>query len=428
MKTVSYFVAFMLVVTFAGYAQNTVYFSNGNVISNAQLAESVQEKLKLNVIRGSSIVKYSHLRSKIALAFDASGNYLVISELPEGNTETQEQINVFLKAPVRAVNCDLIITQDSKIIKAKISYESEDAVNYQTLKGEAASINKKDIVAIIYQDGQHRLVQSIEEVAPLLAAVHSKVKEAEVATPEPTEPTPTTPTPVETPDKTDKPSTSPTAPVVVEPVNQQPVSSPTTPTPVVVTPDKIPSAVSVEPPKPAVSNTTKAKPILNEEEYKEYSRKAIQKVEEFGNYLSVIADKTKDADEKDKAIEQAVKLFIPNSTIEVSSVNRSNKNKYKVRDYLTRLKLLSYGAVKLEWTDIEYVSELKQEADGNYYGLIKGQQSFIGYSEDGKQAIYSDVTQKNVRVKLQSYQKLVEGVEQSNWEVLLGNVGVAQNK
>jgi hypothetical protein len=420
MKTVAYLVAFMLVVIFAGYAQNTVYFSNGNVISNAQLAESVQEKLKLNVIRGSSIVKYSHLRSKIALAFDANGNYLAISELPEGNTETQEQINIFLKAPARTVSSDLIIMRDSKIIKAKIAYESEDALNYQTPKGESASVNKKDVVAIIYQDGQHRLVQPIEEAAPLLAAVHSSVKEAEVAPQEPAEPIAN---PVLTPDKT------PTPPVAVEPAKPDTLPVAPTPTPSSVTPDKTPPAapVVVEPAQP-VPVSRAPKPVLSEEEYKEYSRKAIQKVEEFGNYLSVIADKTKDADEKDKAIEQAVKLFMPNSTIEVSSVNRPNKNKYKVRDYLTRLKLLSYGAVKLEWTDIEYVSELKQEADGNYYGLIKGQQSFIGYSEDGKQAIYSDVTQKNVRVKLQSYQKLVEGVEQSNWEVLLGNVGVAQNK
>lgn len=423
MKTVYYFVAFMLVVTFAGYAQNTIYFSNGNVISNAQLVESSSDKLKLNVIRGASTVKYSHLRSKIALAFNANGNYLVISELSEDNTKAQEQINVFLNLPAREVKNDLIVTRDSKIIKAKIAYESEDAVNYQTIKGESASVNKKDVVAIIYQDGQHRLVQSIEDVAPLLAAVHSSVKEAEVAPQEPIEPTPA---PVVVADKTPT-----TAPVAVEPAPPGSTTPSTTPMPTVLTPDKVSPAapVAVEPAQPApVSRATKSKPVLNEEEYTEYSRKAIQKVEEFGNYLSVIADKTKDTDEKDKAIEQAVKLFMPNSTIEVSSVNRPGTNKYKVRDYLTRLKLLPYSSVKLEWSDIEYVSELKQEADGNYYGLIKGQQSFIGYSEDGKQPIYSDVTKKNVRVKLQSYQKLIEGVEQSNWEVLLGNVGVALNK
>ena len=399
MKKLSFFVvAFLLASGLTTYAQNMVYFVNGNVVSDAQLAEAAFDKLKLNVNRGASVVKYPHPRNKVALAFNANGNYLAISELAEDNAAAQQQINDFVNAPARTVSYDLIIMRDSKVIKAKISYESDDAANYQTLAGESASVNKKDVVAIIYEDGRHQMISPVEEIAPLLAAVHNSVREAEVAPPTPVNAAPPSPEPA--------------------PVNAEPAV-----------------ASSAEPAasKPAKagkkSKAPKVKPVLNEEEYNSYSRKAIQKVEEFGNYLSVIVDKTKDSDEKDKAIEQAAKLFMANATIEVNSINKpGTTSKYKVLDYLTRLKLLPYSSTKIEWTDIQYVSELKQEADGNYYGLIKGQQSFIGYSEDGKEAVYSDVTQKNVRVKLQSYQKLIEGVEQANWEVLLGNVGVAVNK
>ena len=399
MKKLSFFVvAFLLAFGLTTFAQNMVYFVNGNVVSDAQLAEAAFDKLKLNVNRGASVVKYPHPRNKVALAFNANGNYLAISELAEDNAAAQQQINDFVNAPARTVSYDLIIMRDSKVIKAKISYESDDAANYQTLAGESASVNKKDVVAIIYEDGRHQMISPVEEIAPLLAAVHNSVREAEVAPPTPVNAAPPSPEPA--------------------PVNAEPAV-----------------ASSAEPAasKPAKagkkSKAPKVKPVLNEEEYNSYSRKAIQKVEEFGNYLSVIVDKTKDSDEKDKAIEQAAKLFMANATIEVNSINKpGTTSKYKVLDYLTRLKLLPYSSTKIEWTDIQYVSELKQEADGNYYGLIKGQQSFIGYSEDGKEAVYSDVTQKNVRVKLQSYQKLIEGVEQANWEVLLGNVGVAVNK
>lgn len=399
MKKLSFFVvAFLLAFGLTTFAQNMVYFVNGNVVSDAQLAEAAFDKLKLNVNRGASVVKYPHPRNKVAMAFNANGNYLAISELAEDNAAAQQQINDFVNAPARTVSYDLIIMRDSKVIKAKISYESDDAANYQTLAGESASVNKKDVVAIIYEDGRHQMISPVEEIAPLLAAVHNSVREAEVAPPTPVNAAPPSPEPA--------------------PVNAEPAV-----------------ASSAEPAasKPAKagkkSKAPKVKPVLNEEEYNSYSRKAIQKVEEFGNYLSVIVDKTKDSDEKDKAIEQAAKLFMANATIEVNSINKpGTTSKYKVLDYLTRLKLLPYSSTKIEWTDIQYVSELKQEADGNYYGLIKGQQSFIGYSEDGKEAVYSDVTQKNVRVKLQSYQKLIEGVEQANWEVLLGNVGVAVNK
>ena len=405
MKRLSFLiVAFLLAFGLASYAQNMVYFVNGNVVSDAQLAEAAFDKLKLNVNRGASVVKYPHPRNKVALAFNANGNYLAISELAEDNAAAQQQINDFVNAPARTVSYDIIITRDSKVIKAKISYESDDAANYQTLAGEAASVNKKDVVAIIYEDGRHQMVSPVEEIAPLLAAVHNSVKDAEVAPP-----TPATPVAVQ-----NEPAPAP---------NPEPAATNTEPAVANAEPATKPAKAGKK------SKAPKVKPVLNEEEYNSYSRKAIQKVEEFGNYLSVIVDKTKDSDEKDKAIEQAAKLFMANATIEVNSINKpGTTSKYKVLDYLTRLKLLPYSSTKIEWTDIQYVSELKQEADGNYYGLIKGQQSFIGYSEDGKEAVYSDVTQKNVRVKLQSYQKLIEGVEQANWEVLLGNVGVAVNK
>jgi hypothetical protein len=81
----------------------------------------------------------------------------------------------------------------------------------------------------------------------------------------------------------------------------------------------------------------------------------------------------------------------------------------------------------LEWANVGYVKELKQEADGNYYGTITGEQTFIGLGDAG-QPIYSDVTKKSVKVRLQSYQKQIEGAEQLNWELLLGSIGIEVGK
>jgi hypothetical protein len=169
-----------------------------------------------------------------------------------------------------------------------------------------------------------------------------------------------------------------------------------------------------------------AKPSLSEEEYQQYRTKAMQRVDEFGNYLNIITDKSLDGKEREKAIEQVVKMFLPNATIEVTTKDKPGSKKYKVRDYLTRMKLLPYSSAKVSWSEIQYVSELKQEADGNYYGTITGQQTFMGYGgTGGTDVLYSDVTQKNVKVKLQSYQKVVDGQNVNNWDVLLGNIGVA---
>ena len=170
-----------------------------------------------------------------------------------------------------------------------------------------------------------------------------------------------------------------------------------------------------------------AKLSLNESDYVTYRAKAIQRVDEFVSYVNIITDKSLTGDEKDRAIEQALKLFMPGATIAITSVSKpSPVRTLDVKVYLTRLKLLPYTYTKVSWSEVQYVKELTQAPDGNYYGIITGQQTFTGYGKTDA-ITYSDVTQKNVRVKLQPYQKLIEGQNETNWQVLLGNVGVGSN-
>jgi hypothetical protein len=158
----------------------------------------------------------------------------------------------------------------------------------------------------------------------------------------------------------------------------------------------------------------------------EYKDKAIVRVGEFSNYLSIIINKDLSPSQRDEAIDEAVKLFLPDATVEVSSINRTKTNKYPVREYLTRLKLLPYGKIDIAWNEIQYVSQPKLEADGNYYGTIRGVQTFTGYGNGANrdQVQYSDVTPKNIRTKFESYIKVVDTVPIVGYNVLLGNIGV----
>lgn len=165
-------------------------------------------------------------------------------------------------------------------------------------------------------------------------------------------------------------------------------------------------------------------PELDKKRLGQYQQKALSRVDEFGLYLQRIANKELDADEKDKAIDEACKLFLEDAVIEVSSKKTGKVTPYKIRDYLTRLKLLPhYGNVQISWTDINYVEEMKQTIDGNYMGTIRGAQRFVGYSSTGK-VLYSDITNKEVQVQLKSYSKIVDGRPNRDWEVLLGSIGV----
>ncbi|KAB7728390.1 hypothetical protein F5984_18635 [Rudanella paleaurantiibacter] len=408
-------------------AQEAIYFANGDKLPNARLADATEDKVVLSVKRDNGPSTYSFQRSNVLMAFNAAGDFLVISTLPADAASARQQIEQFSTAKTSNRQSDFLVKAvPFTVIPATISYESEQVINYKTLQGTAASINKDELVMVLRKDGRHQLIMAPTDVVSLLPTIRQQVLAggapepvSTVAKTEPTVPVAATGT-SETVVSGPKPNTSETAnvPAVVVVVNTgQQASDPSTPA--------VNSPVST--PVTAVA-VAKARPTLSDSEYESYRVKALQRVDEFSGYLNVITNKSIPLDRRDQAIEQAVRLFMPTATIEVTSTNRPGSRRYPIREYLTRLKLLPYSRTNIEWSEIQYIRELTQAADGNYYGTITGQQTFTGYGgPGGRNVLYSDVTQKNVRVKLQSYEKTVNGEGQLNWQVLLGNIGVANN-
>jgi hypothetical protein len=199
--------------------------------------------------------------------------------------------------------------------------------------------------------------------------------------------------------------------------------------------DKVPDAatmqtmVYVETPVDTVKKERSLGPELDLDQasYAQFKTKALQKTADLGRYLNLIANKSTDRQEADKAIELAIGLFInEDATVEITTSGAENKIRQKIRDYLVKLKLLKYSKVEIEWTDISYVSNLRRGPDGFYYGVISLQQTFRGYLED--KLIYSDVTRKNVEVILKTYRKEVEGESIELWDVFLSDIGISQQK
>ena len=351
-------------------AQDRIWLDNGNPVQ-ARLSRAMDSKLEW--IASDGIPRVYH-RKRFLVIFGSSGQFMVISELNESPNKAQTQIEAFYKSPPRNVSQDIIIKSvPLTVITGNISYESDEVINYLTLEGNAASINKEEVATVIYRDGRHEILRDVVDVAPLLALAHKEIEKKER-----------------------------------EIVRKQE--------------DKSQPVVKKEVP-PALTEQTK--PVLNDAEYKEYSAKGIRRVDEFTSYLRIIGDKNLKSEEKNKAVQQALSLFEPQATVAVSSAK--GVKKYPVKEYLNRLKLLPYSKINITWNEVKYVSELKQEADGNYYGIIAGQQVFEGYAANGKVA-YGDITRKNIRVKLESYQKTIDGKDTVNWEVLLGNIGVETNE
>lgn len=360
-------------------AQERVWLDNGNPVT-AKVTRVVDNRLEW--VASDGIPRIYH-RKRFLVVFSGQGNFMVVTELENNPKKAQQQMEALYALPPRQVAFDLILkTVPLMVIPGVISYESDEVLNYQTPEGDPASINKEEVGAVIYRDGKHDILRDVVDVAPLLALAHDKIKEAEAQY------------------KIKEPKPEPKQPVKERVVIKEELKK---------------EEIIPTPSGPA-------HPSLSAEEYQEYSEKGIARVHQFANYLSIIGDKNQKLSERNKAVDQAAQLFEPSATVLVSG--SQGVSRYPVREYLNRVKLLPYSRINVTWTEVRYIEELKQDADGSYYGTITGQQVFEGYSRDGKSIAYGDVTKKNVKVKLESYEKIVDGQATTNWGVLLGNIGL----
>ncbi|GAB4409946.1 MAG: hypothetical protein OHK0039_13960 [Bacteroidia bacterium] len=159
----------------------------------------------------------------------------------------------------------------------------------------------------------------------------------------------------------------------------------------------------------------------------EFERKAIDKVESLGSYFAIIADKETPWQEANNAIEQALLLFLnEEAQVEVSSLASPTKRQFPIRAYLDRMKLLHYDQVEISWSEINYVSNLKKGADGNYYGVISFLQKFTGYQDNVP--VYTDLTRKNIQIVLKGYTKETAEGSIDLWDVFLSDIGVVSTK
>lgn len=186
----------------------------------------------------------------------------------------------------------------------------------------------------------------------------------------------------------------------------------------------------VEAPVLAESSTLVASAAVKSfspEDLDAFQSKGLMKVKRLTEYFNIIVQKTTPQNTAQNTIQSALGLFdSEDHTVEVSNLNRAQKNRYPVRTYLNRLRMLNYQRVSIEAANFTYVSTFRKGPDGNYYGIARFRQAFTGYRDD--KPVYSDVTTKTVGVVLKPYQKAMEGESVENWDVFLGDISVAQTE
>jgi hypothetical protein len=151
---------------------------------------------------------------------------------------------------------------------------------------------------------------------------------------------------------------------------------------------------------------------------------AMEKIRDLGKYISIIGNKQTPFSEAKRVIDRTLELFVEDAQMGVSSLYREEVVYYGIREYLERLMLLNYDKVKIEWFNIQYISDLELQPDGRYVGVITIFQRFEGTSDDG--LIYKDVTKKDITVYVERKQTQIQGKLIGFWDVLLGDIRVVE--
>jgi hypothetical protein len=165
---------------------------------------------------------------------------------------------------------------------------------------------------------------------------------------------------------------------------------------------------------------------LSEVQKADFKDKALRKTKDLSNYISIIADKSKDEIQRNKAINLATKLFVSeNNVVEVSSL-KSGTRQFKIRAYLNKLKLLPYVTTRISWYDIFFASDFTKRPDGKYEAVATIYQRFEGITKEGGK--YLDITKKNIQIIIAQIENKTGDIVETSWEIFLGDIKVEETK
>lgn len=410
----------IILMDITGYAQDKIYYKQ-NRIDDWKVTQITPDLIKGSDQKNPQIA-YSTAHTNVLFIFNSLGNFIVIPKLFEKSVPDVYVKNFFNKVDNRFNQFDKIITVQNNIIICKYEKEVDKKIEY-TVADKQAQISKSDVAVVIFKNGEHKLMTGVDKAFKVLSEVQDLYVERAIAVDKPAVP--------------ETKSTQKDSLLAVKLLErnkdsiaqQSNVVKATGNNATAKQTSKDSSGTKTAPVNKDITKESppKAEKKLDSATLSKLQDKAIQNIHQLEDYIKKIINKNTDPDQVDRAIDQAMALFVnEDARIEVSSINTPNIKPYKMRAYLTRLGELKYDKVDIQWYNVQYTSELRKGADGFYYGIIEFEQKFTGVSGDKK--LYQDLTRKTVEVVLKTYKRTVEGQTTLEWDVFLGNIGISETK
>ena len=350
--------ALLALMSHCATAQEVFYFANGSAYPGS-IVEADEASVKYYQQNGDRKIIRRTKHDNIVAIFNAKGNYLTIDEILKNSMKSKAQLNNFYREENSFKTDILIKAKPVRAIAALITYENDVVINYCNAEGEASSIPKSDLLGIVRKEGRFDFLASNADISFLKDKETAKKIKA-----------------------------------------------------ILVSGAETKCKIQTPPVKKEDSLT-----IANKQFYRQ---KSLEKVEQFVQYLNIVADKKLTAADRKRAIDQAVKMFVPDATMQVNTKNSIEVKSYPIREYLTRLSNLEYEKVSIVWNDIRFANNFTKQSDGSYQGRVVASQTFTG---SGKNKNYTDFTKKSALIRLESFDPDPDD-NQKKWQVLMGSVGI----
>lgn len=175
---------------------------------------------------------------------------------------------------------------------------------------------------------------------------------------------------------------------------------------------------------------TTGRGTMKEPDFDDFDSIALYKVKRLEGYIGQMVNVDLSDLLRDDAVQGAVELFNSptKNTVEVSNLRADGtwaRKAHPVDIYFNGVLRRTRAQVRIAWSNMIFASDWEMQPDSSYRATISIQQTYRK-ELDGR-VVYSDVTNKNVEVIAQAYDKFVEGKFEKWWDVFLGDIGVTSS-
>lgn len=176
---------------------------------------------------------------------------------------------------------------------------------------------------------------------------------------------------------------------------------------------------------------------LTQEELDAFKVQCQERVDAFQMGLEIIADKRQDSEIKNHYIKTIPDMFMGKGEpwtdknggkhnavkMQVSSLVSGGTTDIPLKEYLSRLRNLSYTYVEIKKAKTCMISNLHKVSDNLYMGTCAFFQYFTGQS--GETLVYRDYSQKDVDIYIQ---RVEDGSLGTYWDMKFGDINVSETR